>query len=272
MRKEETMARLGILGLGNMGEAIVAALLKTGFNRKDILGFEIKKERAEAVAKRYGISIAATAKELAQKVKYVLIAVKPQDAKPLLVAIAPALDKDKLLISIMAGVTTSTILSMVQRPVRVIRVMPNLAVKVGEGALGITSNELVPEEVLNETKKLLAPVGRIVDVREDLMDAVTALSGSGPAFLLAFLEAMIDAGVNVGLPRDKASILAIQTIKGTIATLEADKLHPTLMKEMVTSPGGTTIAGLSSLEEKGFKGILIRAIEEARNRARELSA
>jgi len=104
------------------------------------------------------------------------------------------------------------------------------------------------------------------------MDAVTALSGSGPAFLLAFLEAMIDAGVNVGLPRDKASVLAIQTIKGTIATLEAEKLHPTVMKEMVTSPGGTTIAGLTHLDEQGFKGNLIKAIEHARNRAKELSA
>jgi pyrroline-5-carboxylate reductase len=266
------MARLGILGLGNMGEAIVGALLGSGFDRKNLLAFELKKERAEAVAKRYRISIAASAKELAQKAKYVLIAVKPQDAKALLSTIAPAFDKDKVVISIMAGMTTSTILSMVQRPVKVIRVMPNICVKVAEGALGMSANDLVPEGELEETKKMLAPLGRIVEVREDLMDAVTALSGSGPAFLLAFLEAMIDAGVNVGLPRDKASILAIQTIKGTIATLEAEKLHPTVMKEMVTSPGGTTIAGLTHLEEKGFKGNLIKAIEQARNRARELSA
>jgi pyrroline-5-carboxylate reductase len=150
--------------------------------------------------------------------------------------------------------------------------MPNICVKVGEGALGMTSNDLVPDRELDETKKMLAPLGRVVEVREDLMDAVTALSGSGPAFLLCFLEAMIDAGVNVGLPRDKASILAIQTIKGTIATLEAEELHPTVMKEMVTSPGGTTIAGLTLLEEKGFRGSLIKAIEQARNRAKELSA
>jgi pyrroline-5-carboxylate reductase len=266
------MARLGIFGLGNMGEAIVGALLRSGFGRKDIVAFELKKERAGLVVKRYGISAAASAKDLALKAKYLLIAVKPQDAKTLLGAIAPALDKDKLVISIMAGVTTSTILSMAQRPVKVVRVMPNISVKVGEGAMGITSNDLVSEEELNETKKMLDPLGRIVEVKEELMDAVTALSGSGPAFLLAFLEAMIDAGVNVGLPRDKASILAIQTIKGTIATLEAEKLHPTIMKEMVTSPGGTTIAGLTHLEEKGFKGDLIKAVEQARNRARELSS
>jgi pyrroline-5-carboxylate reductase len=150
--------------------------------------------------------------------------------------------------------------------------MPNICVKVAEGALGMSSNDLVSGGELDETKKMLSPLGRIVEVREDLKDAVTALSGSGPAFLLAFLEAMIDGGVNVGLPRDKASILAVQTIKGTIATLEAEKLHPTVMKEMVTSPGGTTIAGLTHLEERGFKGNLIKAIEQARNRAKELSA
>src|SRR5271157_804932 len=266
------MARLGILGLGNMGEAIVGALLGSGFDRKDLLAFEVKKDRAQTVARRYRIGLAANARDLAQKTRYILIAVKPQDAKRLLGAIAPAFDKEKLVISIMAGVTTSTILSMLQRPVKVIRIMPNICVKVGEGALGMTSNDLVPEGELEETKKMLAPLGRVVEVREDLMDAVTALSGSGPAFLLCFLEAMIDAGVNVGLPRDKASILAIQTIKGTIATLEAEKLHPTVMKEMVTSPGGTTIAGLTLLEEKGFRGSLIKAIEQARNRAKELSA
>lgn len=266
------MARLGILGLGNMGEAIVGALLGSGFDRKNLLAFELKKDRAEAMAKRYRISIAASAKDLVQKAKYVLIAVKPQDAKALLADIAHAFDKDKLVISIMAGMTTSTILSMVQRPVKVIRVMPNICVKVAEGALGMSSNDLVSGGELDETKKMLSPLGRIVEVREDLMDAVTALSGSGPAFLLAFLEAMIDGGVNVGLPRDKASILAVQTIKGTIATLEAEKLHPTVMKEMVTSPGGTTIAGLTHLEERGFKGNLIKAIEQARNRAKELSA
>src|SRR5512136_805454 len=165
------MARLGILGLGNMGEVIVGALLASGFDRKNLLAFELKKDRVEAMAKQYRISIAASAKDLAQKAKYVLIAVKPQDAKALLGTIAPALDKDKVVISIMAGTTTSTILSMMQRPVKVIRVMPNICVKVAEGALGMSSNDLVLEGELDETKKMLAPLGRIVEVREDLMDA-----------------------------------------------------------------------------------------------------
>ncbi len=266
------MMRLGVLGLGNMGEAIVGALVRSGFNRKELLGFEVRKDRAGLIAKSYRISISASAQELAKKATCLILAVKPQDAKALLETITPALDNEKLVISIMAGVSTSTILSMTQRPVKIIRIMPNICVKIGEGALGIAANDLVPQAELDGTKKMLAPLGRVVEVREDLMDAVTALGGSGPAFLLCFLEAMIDGGVNVGIPRDKATTLAVQTIKGPIAMLEAEKLHPTLMKEMVTSPGGTTIAGLAHLEQEGFKGDLIRALEKARNRARELSA
>jgi pyrroline-5-carboxylate reductase len=266
------MERLGIIGLGNMGGAIVGALLNSGFDRKKLAAFEVKKERADAIAKAHGIRIAANPKELAQEVKYVLVAVKPQDAKALFGAIAPTIDKEKVVISIMAGIATSTILSMVERPVKIIRVMPNICVKVAEGALGVTHNDLVLREELEETIKMLAPLGQIVEVREELIDAVTALSGSGPAFVLCFLEAMIDAGVKMGLPRDGASILATQTLKGTVAMLQEEKLHPTLMKEMITSPGGTTAAGLAHLEEKGFKGHLIRAIEEARKRAKELSS
>jgi len=263
--------RLGILGLGNMGEAIVGAILKAGFDRKGLVGFEVKKERAQAVAKKYGLKMAASAKNLVQEAQYILIAVKPQDARDLLPTLAPAIDTEKILVSIMAGTTTVNILSMVSKPVKVIRVMPNICVKVAEGALGVAANDLVSQGELKEAMAMLSPLGRVVEVREDLMDAITALSGSGPAFVLLFLEAMIDAGVKMGLPRDKASTLATQTLKGTILMLEAEELHPTIMKEMITSPGGTTIAGLSHLEEKGFKGTVIKAIDEARKRAKELS-
>ena len=265
------MARLGILGLGNMGEAIVGALLGSGFKRDDLLGYEVKEERARTVKEKYLLELAPAPQALVERSTYVLVAVKPQDAKGLLSSIASVIGPDKVVISIMAGVTTSNVLSMVEKPVKVIRIMPNICVKVGQGAMGMTANDLVPDEALRETKAMLAPLGRMEEVREDLMDAITALSGSGPAFFLSFLEGMIDAGLKMGLPRDKASTLALQTVKGTVAMLEAEKLHPTLMKEMITSPGGTTIAGLAYLEEKGFKGILIKAIEEARKRAKELS-
>ncbi len=266
------MARLGILGLGNMGEAIIGALLSTGFDQKDLLGFDVKEERVRAVTKKYPVKLAPTAQALAQESKFILVAVKPQDAKGLLTSVASAIDNNKVVISIKAGITTANILSMMEKPVKVIRVMPNICVKVREGALGMTANDRVLEAELTEAKAMLGATGHVVEVREELMDAITALSASGPAFFLVFLEAMIDAGVKMGLPRDKASDLATQTVKGTITMLETEKLHPTLMKEMITSPGGTTIAGLSYLEEKGFKGNVIKAIEEARKRAKELSA
>jgi len=160
---------------------------------------------------------------------------------------------------------------MLEKPAKVVRVMPNIGVAVGEGALGVTANYLLAPDELESVAALLAPLGRIVEVNEEQMDAVTALGGSGPAFFLSFLEAMIDGGVKMGLPRDKAYALAVQTIKGTVALLEKEHSHPVLMKERVTSPGGTTIAGLIVLEEKGFKGIVVRALEAARTRAGELS-
>jgi pyrroline-5-carboxylate reductase len=160
---------------------------------------------------------------------------------------------------------------MLEKPAKVVRVMPNIGVAVGEGALGMTANYLLSEDEREAVASLLAPLGSIVEVNEEQMDAVTALGGSGPAFFLSFFEGMIDGGVKMGLPRDKAYALAFQTIRGTLVMLEKERLHPALMKDMVTSPGGTTIAGLVILDEKGFKGTVVRALEGAQNRSRELS-
>jgi pyrroline-5-carboxylate reductase len=137
--------------------------------------------------------------------------------------------------------------------------------------MGITSNKIVGAEEVEEVKTIFSSMGKTIEVGEDLMDAVTAIGGSGPAFVLLFLEAMIDAGVKLGIPRDKSTIISSQVIKGTIKMLEAENLHPTIMREMITSPGGTTIAGLATLEQGAFKGTIIQAIEEACKRSKELS-
>ncbi len=265
------MKKVGIMGLGNMGESITRALFGAGVAAADISSFEIKPERMRAVTGAYGISGAASPRELAAQCRYIILAVKPQDAKTAIGALAPSIDESRIIITIMAGITTSSITSMLEKPAKVVRVMPNIAVAVGEGALGVTANYLLTPDELASVAALLAPLGRIVEVNEEQMDAVTALGGSGPAFFLSFLEGMIDGGVKMGLPRDKAHALAVQTIKGTVALLEKEHSHPALMKERVTSPGGTTIAGLVVLEEKGFKGIVVRALEAARMRAGELS-
>lgn len=264
------MREIGIIGLGNMGEALLRTLLSSKVQKEDVIGAEAKPGRADFIRTSYGVDLTQPA-QVVSEARKIIVAVKPQDAEGLLRTISPSVEDSKLLISIMAGITTSSILSMLGKPAKVVRVMPNICVQVAEGAMGISPNYHVTPEEVGEISELLKPLGTVVEVSEGLMDAVTALSGSGPAFVLHFLEAMIDAGVRMGLPRDKSRLLAAQTVKGTMKMLEAEEMHPTLMKEMVTSPGGTTIAGLIHLEEKGFKGMLVRALEEAKNRAGELS-
>jgi pyrroline-5-carboxylate reductase len=166
-----------------------------------------------------------------------ILAVKPQDSKNVLQAIAPLFTEKKVLISIMAGITTSNILSIAGKTVKVVRIMPNICVKVGEGAMGLTSNKMVGADDIEAIKTMFSPMGKTVEVGEELMDAITALGGSGPAFVLLFLEAMIDAGVKLGIPRDKSTVISSQVMKGTIKMLESENLHPTLMREMITSPG-----------------------------------
>jgi pyrroline-5-carboxylate reductase len=254
-----------------MGEAIARALIAAGADPNDIISYDIKPERMRKVVDALKIASAKDVGELAGRSDYIILAVKPQDARAAISAMAAGLDESRIMISIMAGITTSSIASMLDKPAKIVRVMPNIAVAVREGALGMCANYLLSHEELDGVARLLAPLGRVVEVPEEQMDAVTALGASGPAFFLAFLEAMIDGGVRMGLPRDKAHVLALQAVKGTVALLEKEQMHPALMRETVTSPGGTTAAGLVVLDEKGFRGTVVRALEAAQARARELS-
>jgi pyrroline-5-carboxylate reductase len=265
------VGKIGILGLGNMGEAILRALIVSGVGKDQIIAYEAKQTRAQAMESTYGIETLSGARDLGRLSDRIIIAVKPQDAKTPLEAIAPEVTDATIIISIMAGITISTIISLLGKASKVVRVMPNICLSVAEGALGVSPNHLVSSEELKSILDLLRPLGEVAEVTEEQMDAVTALSGSGPAFVLSFLEAMIDGGVRMGLPRDKARSLAVQTMKGTVTMLQQEGLHPTIMKEMVTSAGGTTVAGLVVLEEQGFKGTVIRSLEAAQARSRELS-
>ena len=265
------MKKVGIVGLGNMGEAIARALIAAGADRKDIIAYDIKPERMKAVVEGLKIASAKDPADVAARGDYIILAVKPQDAKAAIAGVAAGLDESRVLISIMAGTTTSSIASMLDKPAKIVRVMPNIGVAVCEGALGMTANYMLSHDELDGVARLLAPLGRVVEVPEEQMDAVTALGASGPAFFLAFLEAMVDGGVRMGLPRDKAHLLALQAVKGTVALLEKERTHPALMRERVTSPGGTTAAGLLVLDEKGFRGTVVRALEAAQARAKELS-
>jgi pyrroline-5-carboxylate reductase len=265
------MDKIGIIGLGNMGEAIVKNLLKSGAKKESILCFEIKPERARFIEDSYKVKITESVEELVKKARYIILSIKPQDSKKMLNNIAPLIDDKKIIISIMAGITISNILSAVCKPIKIIRMMPNICVKVGEGAIGIAPGPDVKKEELEAVKTLVLSTGKIIEVGEELMDAVTALGGSGPAFFLLFLEAMIDAGVKMGIARDKSKTICTQVVKGTLKMLEEEGIHPTLMKEMITSPAGTTISGLAILEESAFKGNIIKAVEISTKRAKELS-
>ncbi len=265
------MDTIGIIGLGNMGEAILKALLNKGCEKKNVLFMENKADRAALIQETYGMKCAASVEELAKKARTIILAVKPQDSRKPIEDLAPHIKESTILVSIMAGVTISNILAIIGRQIKIVRLMPNVSVKVGEGAIGITSNDSATHDDIVEIKRIFSALGRIVEVGEQQMDAVTAVAGSGPALFLLFIEGMIDGGVNMGIPRDKARALALQVAKGTVKMLEEEDLHPTLMKEMVTSPGGTTMAGLASMEEDGFKGCIIKAIEKATMRAKELS-
>lgn len=265
------MAQVGIIGTGNMGESIIKALLKSGVKKDELLFTEAKKDRAAYIKKTYGIRDVKKASELAKLSRYLILAVKPQDAKKVLPAIGPFIDDSKIIVSIMAGITMSNILSLTGKPVKIVRMMPNIAVKVGKGVIGIAAATSVTGEELKTAAALFSPLGITIEVGEELMDAVTALGASSPAFFLLFLESMIDAGVKIGIPRDKSKAISMQVIKGTLAMMEEEDMHPTVMREMITSPGGTTITGLATLEDKAFKGSIIEAIEKTCKRARELS-
>ncbi len=265
------MEKIGLIGLGNMGEAILKALISSGYKSEDLFFSEIKPERAEFIAKRFKITHVNDIKQIVNKVKYIIVAVKPQDAKKTLEDMIPNINEENVIISIMAGVSISKILSFSSKEFKVVRAMPNICAKVGQSITAITSNKKVEKHELKEVKKILSSIGHVVEINEGHMDAMTALSGSGPAFVLFFLEAMIDAGVKMGLAREKSKEIVVQVLKGTVEMLEKENLHPTMLKEMVTSPGGTTIYGLTYLEEKAFKGNLIKAIERAAKRAGELS-
>ncbi len=258
------MARIGIIGLGNMGESIAKALMKAGLTKDSLRFIEAKHERKTFIEKTYGLVCSKTVSELTTASDHIILAVKPQDSRAVMQEIAPHFDDKKVLISIMAGVTTANILAIMARDLKIVRIMPNISVKVGAGVIGLCSNSVVTEDELAAVEGMLKPLGRFVRIGEELMDAFTALGGSGPAFFLLFLEAMIDAGVKMGLTRDKSKAISLQVVMGTAKMLEEENLHPTIMREMVTSPGGTTIEGIATLEERALKGIVIAAIEAAR--------
>ena len=263
--------RVGFVGAGNMGEALIKGLVTANLVPPEtIAATDVRAERAEQMARQYGIRAVADNGTLVRDSDVVVLAVKPQIMAPVLREIAPALTGRPLLISLAAGVSTATIQGVVGRYQRLIRVMPNTPALVLEGATAIARGAELPAEDLETAQEIFAAVGKAVVLDEELMDAVTGLSGSGPAYVAIVIESLADGGVKMGLDRATAMTLATQTVLGAARLLSETGLHPGALKDMVSSPGGTTIAGIAALEEGGIRTTFIRAVERATLRSREL--
>ncbi|HJR36858.1 MAG TPA: pyrroline-5-carboxylate reductase [Nocardioidaceae bacterium] len=261
---------VAILGAGVMGETLLSGLIRAGRRTEDLLVGEKRSDRAAELEERYGVST-VTNVEAAQKADTLALVVKPQDMGDLLAEIAPTVRPGQLVVSLAAGITTAFIETRLPDGVAVVRVMPNTPALVDEGMAAISRGSHCDEAHLLEAESLLASVGRVLRVPERQLDAVTAVSGSGPAYIFFVVESMIEAGVHLGLPRGTAAELVVQTVVGSAKLLRETGEHPTVLREQVTSPGGTTAAAVRELEDHKVRAAFLTALEAARDRSRALA-
>jgi pyrroline-5-carboxylate reductase len=262
---------LAFLGTGNMAEALIRGLLSAKTAQpQEIIATARRTERAAEISRVYGVRTTLDNLAAARDADVVMLSVKPQAMEKLLVQIAPSIDAKKLVVSIAAGVPVAALERKLGAGARIVRAMPNTPALVGRGACAIAAGEHATEEDLKVAATIFDSVGITTVVEETLLDAVTGLSGSGPAYIFLIIEALSDAGVKVGLPRYTALKLAAQTVLGSAHLLIETGAHPGQLKDQVTSPGGTAIAGLHTLEAGGLRTTLINAVEAATRRAREL--
>ncbi len=262
---------IAFLGAGNMAEAIIKGLLRAGTAAPEsIIATGRRTERIDELKRAYGIRTTQDNLSAAREADIVVLSVKPQAMDKLVVQVAPALDQRKLIISVAAGVPIAALERRLGAGARIIRTMPNTPSLVGAGACALSRGEHASEEDLAVASRIFQAVGITTVVDENLLDAVTGLSGSGPAYIFLVIEALSDAGVKVGLPRYTALKLAAQTVLGSAQLLIETNAHPGQLKDQVTSPGGTAIAGLHTLEAGGLRTTLINAVEAATRRAKEL--
>jgi pyrroline-5-carboxylate reductase len=263
--------RWGFIGSGKMATALIQGMLRGGVAAPgSVVASDPLDAAREALAAGTGVAVTASNREVVQSSDVVVLAVKPQNVPAVLVDVRPAISADHLLISICAGVSLRTLQEGLGPHCRLARVMPNTPALLGEGASGYCLGLNATSDDDATVRSCLGAVGRAFRVPESLMDAVTGLSGSGPAFVYVMIEALADGGVRVGLPRDVATALAAQTVLGAARMVLETGLHPGLLKDQVASPGGTTIAGLHALERGGLRAALIDAVEAAARRSAEL--
>lgn len=267
-----TGRQIGFLGAGSIAESLVRGMLKAGLVRPEqvLVSNRSNRERLEELSRRYGVIAAGSKDRLVSECDIVVIACKPKDVADLLAEVGEESRPGQIVLSLAAGITTAFIEARLGPGVQVVRAMPNTSCQVGESATAICRGRSADDGAVRAVQAMLESVGKVYEVPEEQMDAVTGLSGSGPAYVYLMVEAMVRAGQEVGLPADVARALTIQTIKGAALMLEETGEDPAVLRERVTSPNGTTYAGLKALHEAGFTEALVRAIGRATERAREL--
>ena len=264
--------RIAILGTGQIGEALLSGLLSSGWRTAGELSASTRRqERADELRERHGVDVTLSNAEAASGAALVVIAVKPQDIDTLLGEIGPLIQPEQTVLSIAAAISTAAIERHLGSAVPVVRAMPNTPAIVHEGMAGVCAGAHAGEDHLTLAEEALRHLGAVVRVSEPYMDAVTAVSGSGPAYFALLAEAMIEAGILLGLAREVSTQLVVQTMLGTAKQLRDLKMHPVELREMVTSPGGTTIAAIHELEQAGVRAAFLNAIQAAMNRSRELA-
>lgn len=263
--------KIGFIGLGNMARAIIGGMLREGIaSREDILGSAKTQRTLDAVREEYGIGVELSNKKVAEAADVLLLAVKPQFLEGVIGEIRDAVKEDALVISIAAGKTLDWLAEAFGRPIGLVRCMPNTPALVGEGCTGVCANDGVTEEELAYSLRLMGSFGRASLVEERLMDAVGAVSGSSPAYVFMFIEAMADAAVAAGMPRTQAYEFAAQAVCGSAKLVLETGKHPGELKDMVCSPGGTTIEGVRVLEKAGFRGAVTDALLATVEKSRKL--
>jgi pyrroline-5-carboxylate reductase len=265
--------RIAVLGAGKIGEALISGLLSSSWRAPgDIVATGRRPDRLSELHDRYGIRTTLSNPDAAARAALVVIAVKPQDIDVLLAEVADVIEPEQTVLTVAAAIPTSRVERRLRPGVPVVRAMPNTPSVVHEGMAGVCAGTHAGEANVGLASEVLEHLGAVVRVAEPYMDAVTAVSGSGPAYFALLSEAMIEAGILLGLSREVSTQLVIQTMLGTAKQLRDERMHPVELREMVTSPGGTTIAAIRELETAGVRAAFLNAIQAAMSRARELAA
>lgn len=262
--------RLGVIGCGQMARALLTGFSKEGSMFSSLLLYDIDPAKSEALADEFGGTTKENSRSIAEEADLILLAVKPAQIVPVLCDIESVLHEERLLVSVAAGISTAKIVHEVGKHVAVVRVMPNTPSLIGMGATAVAFGSSVAEGDKELIIKMFSTVGIVESVPESYMDAITAVSGSGPAYVFLVAEAMTDAAVEVGIPRDLARRLVNQTLTGSVAMMQTEGKHPALLREQVASPGGTTIAGIRALETGGIRAAFFEAVNAAYQRSKIL--